>query len=154
MKRTELIASLFDTMDVTKRSMHSHMQTLVVGHRISRSQLELLFTVHHTQPTTATDLAKLLRLTPGAISQVLEELTEQQLIERQTDSADRRRQVLSVSDKGAKLIKEFEKRRHDIMNRVIRDLSDTELATWLKIHRRMIDEFDEATKLQSKKETA
>ncbi|HWT55723.1 MAG TPA: MarR family transcriptional regulator [Candidatus Microsaccharimonas sp.] len=154
MKRTELIASLFDTMDVAKRSMHSHMQTLVAGHRISRSQLELLFTIHHTQPTTAKDLAKLLRLTPGAISQVLEELTEQQLITRQTDSSDRRRQVLSISDKGNTLIKEFEKRRHNIMHRVIQDLTDEELAIWLKIHQRMIDEFDQETKSQTNKETA
>lgn len=153
MNRSELITTLFDTMDVAKRSMHGHMQTLVAGHSISRGQLELLFTIHHTQPTTAKDLAKLLRLTPGAISQVVEELAEQGLIGREIDSADRRRQVLNVSDEGNKLIKAFEKRRHDVMNRVIQDLTDEELATWLKIHRKMINEFETAHNQQKQKET-
>lgn len=154
MKRSELIAALFDTMDVAKRSMHGHMQTLVAGHNISRPQLELLFTIHHTQPTTAKDLALKLHITPGAISQLVEELTDQELIRRETDSTDRRRQVLSISAAGDDVIKAFDKRRRDIMSRVIKDLSDEELLTWLKIHQKMINEFQTAHEQHTKKENA
>jgi DNA-binding MarR family transcriptional regulator len=151
MNRSEITAQLFDTMDVAKRSMHGHMQTVVEGHAISRTQLELLFTIHHTQPTTAKQLAQKLRLTPGAISQLVEELVEQSLIERETDADDRRRQVLRVSTEGDKLIKAFDKRRREIMGRVIQDLSDEELLVWLKIHKKIITEFQSIHKQNERK---
>jgi MarR family transcriptional regulator for hemolysin len=152
MKRTEIIAQLFDTMDVAKRSMHGHMRLLVAGHNVSRPQLEVLFTIHHTQPTTAKQLAQKLQLTPGAISQLTEELVEQSLIERQTDTADRRRQLLSLSPAGSELIKAFDKRRRHIMERVMQDLSDDELAAWLKIQRTMISEFKALQKENERKQ--
>jgi DNA-binding MarR family transcriptional regulator len=75
--RQQIIQDLFDTLDIAKRSMHVHMQTVVAGHNISRTQLELLFTIQHMQPTTAKQLASKLQLTPGAISQLVEELVDQ-----------------------------------------------------------------------------
>jgi len=142
-KRQQLIAELFETMDIAKRSMHGHMQTVVEGHAISRTQLELLFTIYHLQPTTAKNLASKLHLTPSAISQLVEELMEQALIRRETDPADRRRQVISLSDEGIAVVKTFEKRRHDVMNKVIANLSDEELVTWLKIQKHIIAIFHE-----------
>jgi DNA-binding MarR family transcriptional regulator len=143
MKRAELIAELFDTMDIAKRSMHGHMQTIVEGHAISRTQLELLFTIYHEQPTTAKQLAAKLHLTPGAISQLVDELMEQSLIQRETDPSDRRRQVISLSTEGTAVVKTFEKRRHAVMNKVIENLSDDELVTWLKIQKHIIGIFHE-----------
>jgi DNA-binding MarR family transcriptional regulator len=143
MKRSDIIAELFDTMDIAKRSMHGHMQTVVEGHAISRTQLELLFTIFHLEPTTAKQLAAKLHLTPGAISQLVEELMEQSLIQRETDPIDRRRQVISLTDEGNAVIKTFEKRRHAVMNKVIENLSDEELVTWLKIQKHIIAIFHE-----------
>jgi len=143
MNRKELIAELFDTMDIAKRSMHGHMQTVVEGHAISRTQLELLFTIYHLQPTTAKHLAGKLHITPGAISQLVEELMEQSLIQRETDPSDRRRQVISLTDEGMAVVKTFEKRRHDVMKKVMENLSDEELVTWLKIQKHIIAIFHE-----------
>jgi DNA-binding MarR family transcriptional regulator len=143
MNRSELIAELFETMDIAKRSMHGHMQTVVEGHAISRTQLELLFTIYHLQPTTAKNLAAKLHLTPGAISQLVEELMEQSLIQRETDPSDRRKQVISLTAEGSAVIKTFEKRRHGVMNKVIENLSDEELVTWLKIQKHIIAIFNE-----------
>lgn len=141
MNRSETIAALFDTLDVAKRSLHSHMRTVIEGHDISRTQLELLFTIHHSQPTTAKELALKLQLTPGAISQTVEELVEQQLIERETDPTDRRRQVLRLSGEGGEFMKSLDKRRREVMKRIIEKLSDEELTTWLKIQHTIIDEL-------------
>lgn len=143
MQRSKLIAELFDTMDIAKRSMHGHMQTIVEGHAISRTQLELLFSIYHLQPTTAKQLAQKLHLTPGAISQLVDELMEQALIQREVDPSDRRRQVISLSSEGTTVVKTFEKRRHDVMNKVIENLSDAELVTWLKIQKHIIAVFHE-----------
>jgi DNA-binding MarR family transcriptional regulator len=141
MNRSKIIAELFDTMDAAKRSMHGHMQTVVQGHNITRPQLELLFTIHHHQPTTAKHLAQKLNLTPGSISQSVEDLLDQGLIERQADPTDRRRQVIRVSAEGDKIFKALDKRRHEVMNKVIDHLSDEELLTWLKIQKHLTDVF-------------
>lgn len=143
MRRSELIAELFETMDIAKRSMHGHMQTIVQGHAISRTQLELLFTIYHLQPTTAKHLAAKLHLTPGAISQLVDELLEQTLIQRQPDPADRRKQIISLTEEGREVVKTFEKRRHNVMNQVIENLTDEELVTWLKIQKHIIAIFHE-----------
>jgi len=143
MNRSKLIAELFETMDIAKRSMHGHMQTIVEGHSISRTQLELLFTIYHLQPTTAKQLAVKLHLTAGAISQLVDELLEQTLIRRRTDPTDRRKQVISLTDEGNSVVKTFEKRRHNVMKQVIETLSDEELVTWLKIQKHIIAIFHE-----------
>ena len=139
--RASLITELFSTIDVAKRSMHGHMQTVIEGHTISRSEFELLITLRHCQPTTAKQLTRKLNLTPGAISQLVDELTAQTLIESETDPNDRRRHVLHTSANGDRLIKQLDQRRHDILNQVIKDLTDEELETWLKIQHRIIDVF-------------
>jgi len=141
MKRTELIAELLETMDIAKRSMHGHMQTVVQGHPISRTQLELLFTIYHLQPTTAKQLAIKLHLTAGAISQLVDELLEQALIYRQPDPSDRRKQVISLTNEGREVVRTFEKRRNNVMNQVIENLTDDELVTWLKIQKHIIAIF-------------
>lgn len=139
--RQQIIKELFETQDIAKRSMHIHMRAVVEGHSISRSQLELLFTIKQDQPTTAKQLAEKLHLTPGAISQFIEELSEQSLVTREVDPGDRRRQLLRLSPEGDKLIRAFDRRRRAIMERVIENLSDEELVIWLKIHQKLISEF-------------
>ncbi|MBC7581931.1 MarR family transcriptional regulator [Aeromicrobium sp.] len=141
MNRSHIIASLFDTMDIAKRSMQSQMHSILAGYSISRTQLELLFTIKHSQPVTAVQLAKKLQLTPGAISQLAEELDKQFLIVRAVDQSDRRRQVLIVSPTGIELLRTIDKRRRAVMERVMLELSDAELATWLTINNTMIKEF-------------
>src|SRR6476469_7990728 len=141
--RAHIIDELLETIDVAKRSMHGHMQMVVEGHSISRTQLELLFTVQHLQPTTAKEIAIMLNLTAGAISQLLDELTNQNLVDREADPADRRKHVIRISDAGNDIMKGLTKRRHDVMQKVIVNLSDEELKTWLKIQKQIIDVFQE-----------
>jgi DNA-binding MarR family transcriptional regulator len=148
--RAQLIQALFDTMDIAKRSMHGHMQIVLSGCTISRTQLELLFTIRHMQPVTSKELAQHLQLTPGAISQLTEGLDAQFLIKREVDPKDRRKQTLHISSQGTALLKAIEKRRRDVMEHVMQDLSDDELATWLRIQQKMINEFQQLHKQDSK----
>jgi DNA-binding MarR family transcriptional regulator len=141
MKRQELISTIFDTMDTSKRSMHAYMQSAFSAYDITPSELQLLFTIYHGQPITAKELASRLHLTAGAVSQVIEALATRKLIQRETDPTDRRRQVLRLSAKGDGLVQKLDKHRRDVMHRVIKDLSDDELATWLKIQQKIMTEF-------------
>ena len=141
MNRQEIISQLFDTMDIAKRSMHGHFQAVMQGSDLTRPQLELLFSIKHHDGPTSRELATYLHVSPGAVSQILEGLDEQQLIERQIDPSDRRRQVLRVSASGKAVIKRIETRRRQMMERVMQGLSDDELLVWLAIQRKIISEF-------------
>jgi DNA-binding MarR family transcriptional regulator len=121
--------------------MHAYMQSAFSAYDITPSELQLLFTIYHGQPITAKELASHLHLTAGAVSQVIEALANRKLIQRETDPTDRRRQVLRLSAKGDGLVQKLDKHRRDVMHRVIKDLTDDELATWLKIQQKIMTEF-------------
>jgi DNA-binding MarR family transcriptional regulator len=151
--RTELIRTLFDTMDTMKRGMYAQMQAINRTLPIPRPQLELLTTIRHTQPISFKDLAKQLYLTPGAISQQAEGLEQQALIIRRIDAKDRRIQCLEVTPKGLELLEDVEKRRRSILEKVLHELSDEELEIWVRVHRKLIKQFQSEITKSEKKES-
>jgi len=140
-RRAELIRTLFETMDATKRGMYAQMQAINRTLPIPRPQLELLTTIRHTQPISFKALAKQLYLTPGAISQQAEGLEQQELIVRRIDPKDRRIQFLEVTPKGLELLADIEKRRRSILEKVLVELSDDELEIWVRIQQKLIKQF-------------
>jgi len=144
--RDQLIEALFENMNSVKRGFYWRMHNLTRDVAISGTQLELLFIPGHNQPVSSKQLAELLHMTPGAVSQLADSLEQQELIERQTSEQDRRVQYLRVSEKGEEFIRSFEKSRHKVMEAVIKDLSDEELEVWLRVQQKMIAYFkSEAT---------
>jgi DNA-binding MarR family transcriptional regulator len=154
MDRNTLIQTLYENMSTLKRGMHSHFQAADYGVPISRSQIELLFTIRQTQPVSSKLLAQKLCLTPGAVSQLAEGLENQQLITRRADTRDRRIQCLEVSAKGNELLQKVEARWRSAMEAIVADLSDEELEIWLRVQQKMLKHFQadnqEASKQESK----
>lgn len=65
---------------------------------LTRSQLEVLFLIAHSdQPATPGALARALRVTPGAVTQVLAGVLDAGLVEQRRDPGDARRRVLELS---------------------------------------------------------
>jgi len=151
--RDTLIQNLFENMNALKRGMAGHMQLANRDCPVPSSQLELLFAIRQTQPVSFKHLAQQLYLTPGAVSQLAEGLEQHELISRHVDDHDRRMQLLHVSKKGTKLLQTIEKRRQGILELLIKDLSDEELAVWLKVQEKMIKHFQTETTERTKKET-
>lgn len=143
--REQITRSLFENMSALKRGMHGHLLALNRDSPISRSQLELLFAIQHTQPVNSKQLATQLQMTPGAISQLAESIEQHGYIERRTSESDRRIQFLHVSAKGETLIRGFEKQRRQMMEAVIADLSDEELEVWLRVQTKMVEYFKPET---------
>lgn len=153
-QREALLEQLFERMDAVKRGMAEHMRQLQYDCPISRSQVELLFAIRHTQPVSFKHLAQQLYLTPGAVSQLAENLEQQSLISRHADEHDRRIQCLRVTKKGTRLLDTIERRRQSFLETIVADLSDEELALWLRIQQKMLEHFQQqdATS-KTKKET-
>jgi len=140
-ERDKLITELFENMNAFKRAMHGRVSSFSNESPLSHAQLELLFTLRYIQPVSSKQLAEKLHMTPGGISQLVESIESHGYLERKASEQDKRVQFLYVSDKGEKLLRSHEKSRRQLVESVISDLTDEELAMWVRIQQKMTQHF-------------
>lgn len=138
MNRENLLTELTETMIRTKRALQASMRPHMQHLDISGSQLELLITIAHLQPVSATSLAKELGLTPGAISQLVEGLVQLDLVSRQADATDRRTQQLQISANGQTHLHALRTQRASAIKTIMSELSDEELHSLLVLQHKML----------------
>lgn len=73
---------------------------------LSTPQIHALMYIYHSGECQVSDLGSLTGVSSAAASQLAERLVQQELVERQEDSSDRRTRILRLSGKGRKLIQE------------------------------------------------
>lgn len=139
--REALISDLFESMSIAKRSMQGKLHLLTGDSPISRTQLELLFTLKQLQPASPKKIAAHMHLTPGAISQHVDHLVENDFISREADLYDRRTQILKLSRHGMIRLRTIEKNRRQLMESVMKSLTDSELTLLLQVQKKMTEEF-------------
>lgn len=82
-------------------------------------------------PQTVTGLSEQLRLTPGAVSRLVDRMVRKGLISRREGDGDRRQKTLSLTPSGRRMSVRFERARTGSFADALSDL-DPELATELK----------------------
>lgn len=102
--------------------------------RLTRPQAEVLFLVaHSTAPVTPGALAQELRVTRGAVTQLVAGLITAGLVERSHDPADARRRVLRLSAAARARVDQLER---DVVDQLVprfAALDDEELATLARL---------------------
>ena len=98
--------------------------------QLTRGQLEALFLIAHSdQPATPGSLARSLRVTPGAVTQVLAGLLEAGLVEQRRDPSDARRRVLELSTAARQQVDTAERAIAESLAPRFARLNDAELRT-------------------------
>lgn len=138
-EREKTIAEISNSMRVIKHALHSQLSKVLQDSPVSRAQLELLFVINREQPVSFKRLAETLSLTSGAISQLVEGLETSGLIERKTDSKDRRVQDLSLSKKGQAMFSSIESCHHEMIAEALASLTTSELKTFLTLETKIIN---------------
>jgi MarR family 2-MHQ and catechol resistance regulon transcriptional repressor len=77
-----------------------HIESLGIGF----SDFAALEVLLHKGPTPVNEIGRLVRLTSGSITSAVDRLERKGLVERHTDSADRRTRVVHLTPTGRKLI--------------------------------------------------
>jgi DNA-binding MarR family transcriptional regulator len=95
---------------------------------ITGGQVSLLVQIKRKPGIGARELAALERVSPAAISGAVDRLERAGLIERRTVAADRRRQGLTVSAAGARVLRAVKRRRTAWLASKLERLSPEELA--------------------------
>jgi DNA-binding MarR family transcriptional regulator len=139
--REEIIKRIFEHSEAMKRGMYTHMQAYFRNLPITRSQLEVLAAIKHLQPVSSKEIAHQLYLTPGAVSQSVESLSQDGYVAREADATDRRVQYLKLIKKGEKLLQDIEKQRRAMMEQAMKDLTTEELELWLKVQTKFVEQF-------------
>ena len=144
--RVDAVASVLEAVAELGRLLASERHAPFDGRGLTRSQIETLFLLaHRIPPMTPARLATALRITKGAVTQLLDTLREQGLVESAPHPTDARSRILVLTAVAAREIDAFESGivRH-LLPRFAR-LGDAELAALESTLRRLTAEEEPAT---------
>lgn len=136
--RTKNLQDLFATSALTQRMMHSYMYRTFEELDIAPSQLQLLQLIERSQPVSLKTLAASMRLTPSAITQLVEGLVRSGYVDRAASQQDRRVAVVALTQGGKEKVGALKRKKQAMLTRVAGDLDDEELAVFLRVQQKML----------------
>lgn len=136
--RSKNLQELFATSDVVQRMMRQCIHQVFDEMGIAPSQLHLIHTIETLQPVSLKKLATEMRLTPGAITQLVDGLVDANYVERTHSTEDRRVIVASLTKEGATKISQLKRKKRALLEKVVADMDDMEIDVFLKAQKKML----------------
>ena len=100
--------SIFTKLDEINYVLLHHYEE-IIGYNIPPKQALVLEHLHRHSKLSVNELASKMKVTPGAISQLLAKLEQQQYIVRSINPESRREIIVTLGEKGTNLYQAFEK---------------------------------------------
>lgn len=138
MNRTDAITEIISYMSSIKRAMYGRTYRCQDGSQLTNSQLSVLFGIKHHGPISAQDLSTYLAITAGAVSQTVDTLLENGLIQRTPREDSRRTFNLSLSASGLQKLSNIEQERHAMIEQTTTDLTDDELRLFVSLLQKIL----------------
>ena len=110
---------------------------------LTYAQVRALFILGAHEESTAGEIAEQARLSPGAVSGMLDELEQQGIVSRVRCADDRRRVLVSLTDAGRKELGERKRRWAERWEASMEGLDDGELEAAAEVMRRITASLDE-----------
>lgn len=136
--RSKNLQELFSTSDVVQRMMRQCIHQVFDELGIAPSQLHLLHTIDMLQPVSLKKLASEMKLTPGAITQLVDSLVSSGYVERIHDDRDRRVICATLTPEGKEKISLLKRKKRALLEKVVADLDDEEIDVFLRVQQKMI----------------
>lgn len=111
-------------------------------HNIGISPVLVLAELKQKGPQKQTVLAKKLGYTPGAMTNIANRLIKLGLAERQYNENDRRNVFLSITDKGADVLKEAQQKGRELRAGLFKVLSEEEVQQFLSIYEKLLKNLE------------
>jgi DNA-binding MarR family transcriptional regulator len=126
--RKELLQALGEKMAAVIRRVHAGQGFRFSEFRLSPPQVRILFFIARQQEDIAVkDLARMLEVTPGAITQFVDGLVDMELVRREEDARDRRIIRIRLTDLARSKLAELRRGYLAAASRVFDVLSDEEI---------------------------
>lgn len=96
---------------------------------------------HSPEGVKLKDIAKIVNLSPGAVSQIIETLVQEGLVDRTSDSSDRRAVNIHVTPK-SKLVRDYVVKTFDeIFDSILEERTPEEREAFVAIMERIVEKF-------------
>jgi len=151
-EKEQLLEEIMTNMGTGRRLMMSSMQRFT--RKTTASQTEALFVIHQNGPITQKKLAEQMQLTPGSITQLVEQLERLKLVTRTSSKTDRRVTHVTITERGSAEVSQINAQKEDLFKNVYKDLSMDELRIMAKVQKKMIAYLKAHAEEQPPKEQA
>jgi DNA-binding MarR family transcriptional regulator len=137
--RKELLQSLGGKLASVMRRVHAGQGFRFSEFKVSPPQVHILFFIAKQRKDVAVkDLAEMLRVTPGAVTQFVDALVEMDLVKREEDPIDRRIIRIKLTELAISKLEEFREGYLTSASRAFDVLSDAEIKELV----RLLDKVD------------
>lgn len=97
----------------------------------------MLLMIARDKGSTVTEMSQHLCMTPSAATQLIDSLVSHRLLKRTTDTKDRRKIHLTLTESGKKMLLRARKQRLKALADVLSPLTDTELKQLVKLQQKL-----------------
>jgi DNA-binding MarR family transcriptional regulator len=126
--REELLRALVAKLGLVMRGMHAGQGFRFDGFIVGPPQVRILFRIaSKPEGVSVKDLAEVLSVTPGAVTQFIDALVEKGLVSREEDHIDRRLLRIKLTKYAKDNFTEFKRDYFAAVSRVFDSLSDAEI---------------------------
>jgi len=139
MKRSELLEKLFEDIACIGRQIMPFPPSQVEKKLPTRAQLSILFFIFHNGPQNIKEVAHRFGMTPSAITQIVNTLEKEKLLDRTPDTTDKRKICVSLTTQGKKKLEEVKKIRMMSFKKVFDSLSEKELLQLRSIYSKILE---------------
>lgn len=136
--KDDLLQEVMNNVTAIRRLMASCMHQLDGEGNMPASQAELLLIVHQEGRPTLKELANLMQITPGAITQLVEYLERMDYVKRETSRVDRRVTQVMITAEGERKISAVKQQKGNLFKHVYKELTVDELRTMNTVQKKMI----------------
>lgn len=106
---------------------------------LTASQLFILRLLMHSEQAKASDIARASGLSPGAVTQVCDELVKEGLVQRTRSQDDRRVVHIQITDEGRAVFQKIRQTRSDKIKLILTRLGDHDAKEFVRIIGRVVD---------------
>lgn len=138
-ERSPHIGTVLESVFTLSLSLSNPRSTPFGDTVLTRTQIEILFVLaHDDEPVTPGRLAATIKVTPGAITQTMDQLRDQGLVEQTASDSDARVRIWRLTDSAAARVAEFETATVARTAPWFADLSADELGQLAALIRRVV----------------
>jgi DNA-binding MarR family transcriptional regulator len=132
--RQKLLEELIENFTQVARSMHDNHNFPFGKYMLGRQQMMILFFIFEKKGSAPVkEMAKFLRVTPGAVTQFIDALVEKKLVRREENASDRRSINIKLTASSEKQFSDFRKKYFISAGRAFENLNDKELEQFTKL---------------------
>jgi DNA-binding MarR family transcriptional regulator len=132
--RKQLIHQLFETIGGIFRGLRGGHGELLKKYGLGRSQAFLLFAIsHHEGGMSVKDLADKCHITSGGVTQQIDALVDQDLLERVESQEDRRVVLIKLTKKAKNELKTFKQAQFNEIVDAFNELSNDDVAKLINL---------------------